>query len=119
MRIAQASSQKERSDLQKFAAFLLRVGSGVVHTIGDENTIPVPSEMLIKSRNLLHLTSAVFPNLSTNAIVPSFLMGRAILTPKECRHQNNQSISEQDLLAYPVELLNSINPGSLHSTAYD
>ncbi|KAG2194274.1 hypothetical protein INT47_009684 [Mucor saturninus] len=132
MRIAQANTPEDAMQLKNFAAFLLQVGSGVVPTTGGSDTVPIPPTMLIPGRNITHLASAVFPNLSPDSATPQFLMGRAILTPKntEVSRLNNliidqfpgelkeyksvdQGTNEDDLLAYPIELLNSLDPGSL------
>ncbi|KAG2192402.1 hypothetical protein INT47_012469 [Mucor saturninus] len=132
MRIAQASSPEEAAELRHFAAFLLHVGSGVVPTTGEPDTLPIPQTMLIPGRNLLHLASAIFPNLIANAENADFLMCRAILTPKnhDVNTINNillnqfpgeahefksidEGNNEDDQLAYPIEFLNTIDPGSL------
>jgi uncharacterized protein with FMN-binding domain len=84
MRLHQShNSQNDNSKQKEFAEFLLKIGNGEYTTNSDtENMITLSADMTIPKGNLTDLTDFVYPNLAENSGNVSYMVGRAILTPK-------------------------------------
>ena len=140
MRVQQALQSDDTNhdaELQQFASFLLNVGQGDVPTVTLPRNIPsdfisIPQEMIIPGENLLNLIRHVYCDIANNVHNHNYLMGRAILTTKnkDVKAINNllldclpgqktsymssdEACNDENQLEMPVELLNSIENGSL------
>ena len=136
MRVQQALTANNSdlaSKLQQFADYLLRIGNGDEPTILDTELIQVPDSMVLEDPSYQQLARVVYNSFSTsNDRTADSLAARAILTAtnKDTSIINEYLIdlfpgevtvlksidsvcSEDDALAYPVELLNSIEVSGL------
>ena len=131
MRVQQAANTNEATTLNAFAHYLLSVGSGREAIAPDtEDRIRLPDAMLLPGYNLLTLIDYVFGDFS--CMSSDFLMGRAILTPKnknvaainddvldrfpgEMREFASSDAMEdpEDQIQYQPEFLNTLQPSSL------
>ena len=83
MRLLQTNDTQENLRQRNFAEFLLNIGDGKYPVIPDtENMIDLPSDMVITGGKLLDLIDFVYPNLIENSSNVNYMVGRAILTPK-------------------------------------
>ena len=84
MRLNQShNSQNDNSKQKEFAEFLLKIGNGEYPTNSNtENMITLSADMTIPKGNLTDLTDFVYPNLAENSGNVNYMVGRAILTPK-------------------------------------
>jgi hypothetical protein len=84
MRLYQSyNSQNNDLKQKEFAELLLKIGNGEYPTDpGTENTITLPDDMVISNNNLTDLIDFVYPNLVENSGNIDYMVGRAILTPK-------------------------------------
>lgn len=133
MRVQQAAHTNEAATLQEFANYLLSVGSGREAVfVGTEDRIRLPDNMVLPSDNLLSLIDYTFGDLATTPLTNAFLMGHAILTPKNKHvaaindHVIDRLLGEvhefasadsmedpEDQTRYQPEFLNSLQPSSL------
>ena len=140
MRVQQAFQLYDTNlaaELQQFVSFLLNVGQGDVPTVTLPRNMPsdfisIPQEMIIPGDNLSNLIRHVYCNIANNVHNHNYLMGRAILTTKnkdvkvinnlllDClpgqktSYMNSDEVcSDENQLEMPVELLNSVESGSL------
>lgn len=140
MRVRQALLANDTSfatELQQFADYLLEIGEGRIRTIALANNcpsdyIPIPNNMHMPDFNLLNLLKAVYPDIRSNSSNLDYFVSRVILTTKnkdvsvinnlllDCVQGNvvryfshDSSLSNQDQLEVPVEILNSIENGSI------
>ena len=84
MRLCQShNSQDDNSKQKEFAEFLLKIGNGEYSTNSNtENMITLSADMTITKGNLTDLADFVYPNLAKNSGNVNYMVGRAILTPK-------------------------------------
>jgi len=84
MRLCQPSNFQDNDLKQKeFAEFLLKIGDGKYPTNSNtEDTITLPTNMITNTNNLTDLIDFVYPNLIENSGNADYMVGRAILTPK-------------------------------------
>ncbi|CAB4418715.1 unnamed protein product [Rhizophagus irregularis] len=84
MRLCQSHNLQDDSTKQKeFAEFLLKIGDGKHPTnLDTEDMITLPVDMIIPKGNLTDLIDFVYPNLAENLGNVDYMVGRAILTPK-------------------------------------
>jgi len=84
MRLCQPSNFQDNDLKQKeFAEFLLKIGDGKYPTNSNtEDTITLPTNMITNTDNLTDLIDFVYPNLIENSGNADYMVGRAILTPK-------------------------------------
>jgi uncharacterized protein with FMN-binding domain len=84
MRLYQShNSQDDNSKQKEFAEFLLKIGNGEYSTNSNtENMITLSADMTIPKGNLTDLADFVYPNLAKNSGNVNYMVGRAILTPK-------------------------------------
>lgn len=141
MRVQQAllSNDPElASTLENFSRYLLAIGDGTAATVNGTECIRVPDEMILSSNgNFEAFMEPIFNSFRTPYdIEPETLVSKAILTPKNNdvtaindylldkfpirsaqdykEFLSADSVTEDELrLSYPVEYLNSMNPGSL------
>jgi ATP-dependent exoDNAse (exonuclease V) alpha subunit len=116
-----------------FAEFLMRIGDGNEPTKSD-NMVRVPNEIVIPwegENSIQNLIEHTFPQLQSHAWDPSYMVERAIITPKNYDVQRLNDIiidqfpgDEHNLMSfdevegdthnlYQQEYLNTIAPGSL------
>lgn len=80
----------------------MKIGDGKYPTVpGTENMINLPSDMTIPKGKLSDLIDFVYPNLIENSNDVSYMVGRAILTPK---NDDVENISCLIMNQYPGEL---------------
>lgn len=83
MRLRQTNDTHENIKQKNFAEFLLKIGNGEYPVIPNtENTIDLPSDVVIPGGKLSDLIDFVYPNLIENSSDMNYMFGRAILTPK-------------------------------------
>jgi hypothetical protein len=84
MRLCQSHNLQDNSLKQKeFAEFLLKIGDGKHPTISSaEDMITLPINMVMPRSNLTDLIDFVYPNLTENLGNVNYMVGRAILAPK-------------------------------------
>jgi hypothetical protein len=85
-----------------FAAWLLRIGEGteVTHpAAGGPHTIRVPDDMSAPTEEPDHLLDAVFGNNPADLLRKEFVIGRAILTPK---NTDVDAINERAMARFPT-----------------
>src|SRR6266542_3019701 len=83
MRLHQTHDSQENQNQRNFAKFLLEIGNGKYPiNPGTENTITLPSDIIIPKGNLIDLINFVYPNLAQNSGNVNYMVGRAILAPK-------------------------------------
>ena len=83
MRLHKSHDFQDNLKQKEFAKFLLKVGDGKYPTIPDtENTITLPSNITISKGRLTDLINFVYLNLVENSGNIDYMVGRAILTPK-------------------------------------
>ncbi|KAK4509476.1 uncharacterized protein ATC70_007828 [Mucor velutinosus] len=108
--------------------------TGTVTLPGDipSDFVRIPDEMYFNSTNLLDLLAAVFPNISNSSTIDQYFAKRVILTPKNqdvsvinnllldnlpgrkfTYYSYDQVCDPQFRMQVPLELLNSIESGSL------
>ncbi|KAK4515822.1 uncharacterized protein ATC70_010779 [Mucor velutinosus] len=140
MRVQQAledNNQDLANQIQQFSSYLLQIGERKVRTVTLFGDIPsdfvrIPDEMYFNSTNLLDLLAAVFPNISNSLTIDQYFAKRVILTPKNqdvsvinnllldnlpgrkfTYYSYDQVCDPQFRMQVPLELLNSIESGSL------
>ena len=137
MHVQQAASTTDATELRSFAEYLLRIGNGVEPAVSmGEGLIPdrvrIPERMLMRRYNTYDLIAAIYGNLSTTNLTTELLISHAILTPKnkDVATLNDKVLelfpgeahefksadaidNPEDQIAYPLELLNSLNPSDL------
>src|SRR5207244_9110799 len=87
---------------KEFAEFLLKIGDGKYPTNpSTENMITLPSDIVITKGNLTYLIDFVYPNLVENSGNTNYMVGRAILTPK---NTDADIISEMVMDRLPGEI---------------
>ena len=83
MRLHKSHDFQDNLKQKEFAKFLLKVGDGKYPTIpGTENMITLPSNITISKGRLTDLIDFVYLNLVENSGNIDYMVGRAILTPK-------------------------------------
>src|SRR5436190_8580 len=101
MRLFQTNDIQENLRQRNFAEFLLNIGDGKYPVIPDtENMIDLPSDMVITGGKLSDLIDFVYPNLIENSSNMNYMVGRAILTPK---NDDVENISFQIMNQFPGE----------------
>ncbi|KAK4511760.1 uncharacterized protein ATC70_007304 [Mucor velutinosus] len=141
MRVQQAledNNQDLANQLQQFSSYLLQIGERKVRTVTlPRDIIPsdfvrIPDEMYFNSTNLLDLLAVVFPNINNSSTIDHYFAKRVILTPKNqdvsvinnllldnlpgrkfTYYSYDQVCDPQFQIQVPLELLNSIESGSL------
>ncbi|CEP15943.1 hypothetical protein [Parasitella parasitica] len=127
-------------ELERFARYLLHIGDGTPSTVSLPGDIPsdfisIPTEIHFKSSNLLELIRAVYADINNSSVDDQYFAGRVILTPKHkdvavinklildfmpnrkiTYYSRDQICDLQFRLQVPIELLNSIELGSLPRT---
>ena len=75
--------QDDISKQREFAEFLLEIGNGKYPVNpSTENMIPLPTDIVMPKESLTDLIDFVYPNLAENSGNVNYMVGRAILTPK-------------------------------------
>ena len=83
MRLSQAHDPQEAVKQKKFAKFLLDIGDGNYSTIpSTENSINLPLDLVMTEGGLPALINFVYPRLIENYENVDYMVGKAILTPK-------------------------------------
>jgi len=85
MKLHQSHNFQNHDNLKQkeFAEFLLKIGNGEYPTnLGTENMITLPADLVIPKGNLTDLVDFIYPNLAENSGNIDYMVGRAILTPK-------------------------------------
>jgi ATP-dependent DNA helicase PIF1 len=83
MRLQQTSNLSENLKQKEFAEFLLEIGNGTYTIDPDtENTVTLPSNMVITKGTLTDMINFVYPNLAENCGNADYMVSKAILTPK-------------------------------------
>src|SRR4051794_9096534 len=83
MRLCQTNDIHENLRQRNFAEFLLKIDNGKYPVIPDtENIIDLPSGMVIPEGKLSDLIDFVYLNLIENSSNMNYMVGRAVLTPK-------------------------------------
>ncbi|KAK4511694.1 uncharacterized protein ATC70_007237 [Mucor velutinosus] len=142
MRVQQAledNNQDLANQIQQFSSYLLQIGERKVRTVTlPRDIIPsdfvrIPDEMYFNSTNLLDLLAVVFPNINNSSTIDHYFAKRVILTPKNqdvsvinnllldnlpgrkftYYYSYDQVCDPQFRIQVPLELLNSIESGSL------
>ena len=105
MRLCQSHNFQDDNHILKqkeFAEFLLKIGDGKYPTNpSTENMITLPSDIVITKGNLTDLIDFVYPNLVENSGNTNYMVGRAILTPK---NTDADIISEMVMDRLPGEI---------------
>src|SRR5947207_78366 len=105
MRLHQSHNFQDDNHILKqkeFAEFLLKIGDGKYPTSpSTENMITFPSDIVITKGNLTDLIDFVYPNLVENSGNTNYMVGRAILTPK---NTDADIISEMVMDRLPGEI---------------
>ncbi|KAK4516578.1 Chitinase 2 [Mucor velutinosus] len=125
------------TNYKQFSSYLLQIGERKVRTVTLPEDIPsdfvrIPDEMYLNSTNLLDLLATVFPNISNSSTIDQYFAKRVILTPKNqdvavinnllldnlpgrkfTYYSYDQVCDSQFRMQVPLELLNSIESGSL------
>src|SRR5688572_4901322 len=83
IRLHQICNPLENLKQKEFAEFLLKIGNGT-YTInpGTEDTISLPSNIVLLKGTLLDLIDFVYPDLVKNSGNANYIVNKAILTPK-------------------------------------
>lgn len=102
MRLYQScNSQSNNSKQKEFAEFLLKIGDGEYSTnLNTENIITLSADMTMPKGNLTDLIDFVYPNLAENSGNVNYMVGRAILTPK---NTDVDIISDMIMSRFPGE----------------
>jgi len=101
MRLRQSNDTSENQRQTNFANFLLQIGDGKYPVIPDtEDVIELPSAMVIPGGELSDLIDFVYLNLIENSANVDYMVGRAILTPK---NDDVERISTLIMNQYPGE----------------
>src|SRR6266540_6940410 len=83
MRLHQTHNPQENQNQRNFAKFLLEIGNGKYPiNPGIENTITLPSDIIIPEGNLIDLIDFIYLNLIQNFGNVNYMVGRAILASK-------------------------------------
>ncbi|CAG8748663.1 4832_t:CDS:2, partial [Rhizophagus irregularis] len=83
MRLCHTDNSQVNQTQKKFAEILLKIGDGKYPiNPNTENMINLPADIVIPNGNLTNLIDFVYPNLVENSGNANYLVGRAILTPK-------------------------------------
>src|SRR3954447_2686570 len=83
LRLHQSCNFQDNLKQKNFAKFLLKIGDGNYPiNPNTENMITLPSNMVISKGKLTDLINFVYPNLVENSGNANYMVGRAILTPK-------------------------------------
>jgi PIF1-like helicase/Helitron helicase-like domain at N-terminus len=83
MRLDHSYNSEDNLKQKEFAKFLLKIGDGKYPTnTGTEDIITLPSDIVMSKSKLSHLIDFVYPNLIQNSGDINYMVGRAILTPK-------------------------------------
>ena len=83
MRLCQSNNSQDNLKQREFAKFLLKIGDGKYPiNPGTENVITLPTNIVIPKGTLTDLIDFVYPNLVENSGNIHYMVGRAILTPK-------------------------------------
>src|SRR5436305_13841305 len=86
-----------------FAEFLLNIGDGNYPIIsGTEDSINLPSDLLMTGGDLSALINFVYPHLIENCGNVNYMVGRAILTPKNV---DVEKVSEMVLNQLPGDFI--------------
>jgi ATP-dependent exoDNAse (exonuclease V) alpha subunit len=136
MRVQQALSLNNSelaAALQDFASYILSIGNGSATTIENTDLIRIPDDMILPGSDLATLAEAIYGNFDHASVLSAqALTAKAILAPKNTDvndlngylmdkfpgnytdfYSADTVLSEDQALSYPVEYLNSMNPGSL------
>lgn len=137
MRVQQALSSNNpeaASALQAFADYLLTIGNGSFPSVPDTDLIRIPDEVLFSGPDdFSTLANHIYNNFrSQSDISVQSLTSKAILTPKNVEvseikkyimdqfpgdyvefYSADKVMDDEHQLTYPVEYLNTMNPGSL------
>ncbi|XP_073121727.1 ATP-dependent DNA helicase pfh1-like [Henckelia pumila] len=90
------------ADDTEFSEFLLRIGNGLQHTINGD-FIKFPDSLVIRWENeesIDKLIDFVFPNMINHVNDANYMVGRAIITPKNC---DVDKINEMFISKFPGE----------------
>jgi hypothetical protein len=83
MRLCNLHNSQDNLKQKEFAEFLLQIGNGKYPTNqGTENIITLPSDIVMSKGKLIDLIDFVYPDLINNSGNINYMVGRAILTPK-------------------------------------
>jgi hypothetical protein len=83
MRLCNLHNSQDNLKQKEFAEFLLQIGNGKYPTNqGTENIITLSSDMVMSKGKLIDLIDFVYPDLINNSGNINYMVGRAILTPK-------------------------------------
>ncbi|XP_073139039.1 uncharacterized protein [Henckelia pumila] len=117
----------------EFSEFLLRIDNGLQHTINGD-FIKLPDSMVIQWENeesIDKLIDFVFPNMINHVNDANYMVGRAIITPKNCDvdkinemliskfpgeervYTSWDSIEDDNNNLFQEEFLNSLSPSGL------
>ncbi|KAL7322346.1 hypothetical protein PS15p_212248 [Mucor circinelloides] len=140
MRVQQALRSNDDSlaaELQNFASYLLQVGQGAIPTLTlsqdmPSSLIPIPQGMLLPGDNLLNLIRSIYFDIASSALNPDYFVERSILTPKNkdvkvinekllasipgrtvTYISHDRTCDDESQIGMPVEILNTIEGGSL------
>ncbi|XP_073153208.1 uncharacterized protein [Henckelia pumila] len=117
----------------EFSQFLLREGDGLQHTV-NEDFIKLPDSIIIPwegEQSIHQLIDSVFPNMIDHVNDANYMVGRAIITPKnvdvdtinellirkfpgeEREYTSWDSVSDDNHNLFQEEFLNSLSPSGL------
>lgn len=117
----------------EFSQFLLRIGDGLQHTV-NEDFIKLPDSIVIPwegEQSIHQLIDSVFPNMIDHINDANYMVGRAIITPKnvdvdnineiiihkfpgeEREYTSWDSIEDDNHNLFQEEFLNSLSPSGL------
>jgi ATP-dependent DNA helicase PIF1 len=83
MRLSQTYDPQENKKQKEFAQFLLNIGDGNYSTVaGTEDSIDLPLDLVMTEGDLPALINFVYPCLLENYRNVDYMVGKAILTPK-------------------------------------
>src|SRR5271170_7339326 len=83
MRLCQTNNTHENLRQKNFAEFILKIRNGKYPVIPNtENIIELLSDIVIPGEKLSDLIDFVYSNLVENSSNVNYMVGRAILTPK-------------------------------------
>src|ERR1043165_8290251 len=103
MRLRQIYDSLENQKQKQFAEFLLKIGNGIYPIIPNtEDTISLPSDIVILGGTLTNLIDFVYPNLIENSGNANYMVSKAILTPKNI---NVDTISDIIMQRIPGEVI--------------
>jgi hypothetical protein len=114
MRLRQTNDTHENLRQKNFAEFLLKISESKYPVVpGIENTIVLPSDMVIPGGKLLDLIDFIYPNLIKNSSDVNYIVGRALLTLK---NDDVENISILIMNKFPGEFHTYLSADSVDLT---